>query len=94
MGLPLDPSGLFPEYEDQDKAALNGGEIDENELGVSDLDDFLLLDPENPLPVDEIDDLLDEEETLPLEGPDDEVLSLEAEELEKIVQEDPLRAFG
>ena len=42
------------------------------------------------MPVDEIDDLLDEEETLPLEGPDDEVLSMEAEELEKIVQEDPL----
>jgi len=94
MGSPLDPSGLFPEFEDrgedQDKAALNGDGFGENELSVSDLGEPLILDQESSLPVDEIDDLLDEEETVPLEGPDDEVLSLEAEELEKIVQEDPL----
>ena len=90
MGSPLDPSGLFPELEDQDKAALNGDEFDEHELSVSDLGEPSILDPESSLPVDEIDDLLDEEETLPIDGPDDEVLSLEAEELEKIVQEDPL----
>ena len=38
MGLPLNPSGLFSEYGDQDKAALNGDELDENELSVSELE--------------------------------------------------------
>jgi RNA polymerase primary sigma factor len=93
MGLSRDPSGLFPQFEDeaedQDKTEINGEELDENGLSDSDSGDTLLLE-ENGLAVDDINGLLDEEETLPLDGPDDEVLSLEAEELEKIAQEDPL----
>jgi RNA polymerase primary sigma factor len=93
MGLSRDSSGLFPQFEndaeDQDKTESNGEEFDENGLSDSDSGDTLLLD-ENGLAVDDINDLLDEEETLPIDGPDDVVLSLEAEELEKIAQEDPL----
>jgi RNA polymerase primary sigma factor len=93
MGLSHDPSGSIHGFEDdaedQNKTDSDREEFDENELSDSDSGDTLLLE-ENSLVADDINDLLEDEETLPLEGPDDEVLSLEAEELEKIAQENPL----
>ncbi|HEX7974907.1 MAG TPA: sigma-70 family RNA polymerase sigma factor [Anaerolineales bacterium] len=90
------------ELEDSELNHADLGEADLEDIDISSADqaeneplpivdvDGLAVDDIATLPIEEIDELLNDSGQLPLEEPDEEALSLEAEDWENLAQEDPL----